>query len=275
MAFKEIFHFDEEAYKQKVHCFPKDKCYQELAQREVCKRRRIYSTGVKIVCCSLLLLPTCGGTGFGLFLGFRQRSIAKKKYHHVVEAMRAHGFALPEPKKRDKLVPLAINVFIYSLSFGLMFGLEEAGLIATNEMAAYGVQSTGNIVDPSFLGEAQQFVVNPADFVHGVVHGADTQVSELHGLATPNETMIQHVMDQHLEQPISETSYQYMSGETAGYQLAPHIEQLATVTLASQGLEAIAKPSITHQFNRKPVATKRMTIVTETAIPMDGDKMVY
>ncbi|KAI1627848.1 hypothetical protein EDD37DRAFT_279859 [Exophiala viscosa] len=277
MAIKEIFHFNEEAYKERVHGCGKDKSYEKLAHREICRRRRIYSCGVKVVICSLLLVPTCGSTGFGLFLGLRQRSVAKKKYHHVVEAMRAHGFPLPEPKRRDKLVPLAINVVIYTISLGLLFGLEEVGLVAANETAEYGLQGTANIVDPSHAAEAQQFLVNPSDFLHGLAHGADTQASELHGLVSPNETMVGHAIMHNMEQPISETSYQYMSGETAGAQLAPVVERFATVTFASEGLERIAKASVTHQINRKPVANlkEKMTIVTETAISMEGNKIVH
>ena len=51
----EIFHFDEQAYKIRVHGYGKEKAYAKLAEREVLKRRRIYSTGVKIVFCSILL----------------------------------------------------------------------------------------------------------------------------------------------------------------------------------------------------------------------------
>jgi hypothetical protein len=264
MAIKEIFHFDEAAYKQKVHNFEKSKAYQELATREVFKRRRVYSTGVKIVCCSVLLFPTCGGTGFGLFLGLRQRAVAKKKYQHVVDAMRAHGFALPTPRKRDKLIPLTTNIVIYSLTLGLLFGLEEVGIVAANETAEYGLQGTANLVDPSHLGEAQQLVNNPSDFVSGLLHGAHTQVSELHGLVTPGQTMVGHAVANNFEQPIAETSYSYMSGETAGAQLAPVVERLATVTLASEGMERIAKAGVAEQIRRKPVVVGKGVVVTET-----------
>lgn len=266
MAFKEIFHFDEEAYKTRVHGYGKEKAYSKLAEREVLKRRRIYSTGVKIVLCSLLLFPTCGGTGFGLFVGLRQRSIARKKYQHVVDAMRAHGFPLPAPRKRDKLIPLAINVVVYSLTLGLLYGLEEAGTIFANETAEAGLQGTANLVDPSMAGEAQQFVNNPGEFVQGLVHGAHTQADELQGLINPNETMIEHVVSDNLQQPVAETSYAYMSGETAGAQLAPVIERVITVTVASEVMEKAAKIGVDKLTRRKPLPPKNGIIVTETPI---------
>ncbi|KAJ9610501.1 hypothetical protein H2200_005278 [Cladophialophora chaetospira] len=274
MAIKEIFYFDEEAYRQRVHNYGKEGFYQKLAEREVFKRRRIYSTGVKIVICSILLVPTCGSTGMGLFIGLRQRAVAKKKYQHVVDAMRAHEFPLPKPKKADKLVPLAINIVVYSLTLGLMFGLEEVGLVAANETAGYGLQGTANLVDPSMAGEARQFVANPGDFVQGMFHGAHTQVSELHGLVSPNQTMVGHAVMHHMAQPISETSAQYMSGETAGAQLAPVVERVATVTLASEGLERLAKSSVTGSIRRKPVVGDKAAIITETPINLDGRRVV-
>ena len=253
MAIKEIFHFDEHAYKAKVHTYGSENAYHELAKREVFKRRRIYSSGVKIVLCSILLVPTCGSTGLGLFIGLRQRAVAKQKYQHVVEAMRVNGLPLPAPKKRDKLIPLAINIVIYSLTLGLMYGLEEVGINAANETASYGLQGSANLVDPSLTGEAHAFVGNPHDFISGLMHGAHTQASELHGLITPDQTMVGHALSHNLEQPLTETSYQYLSGETAGAQLAPHVERLATVLVASEGMERMAKKGVEKAFARKPV----------------------
>ncbi|KAL6245290.1 hypothetical protein RBB50_008065 [Rhinocladiella similis] len=274
MAFKEIFHFDENAYKQRVQTYADAKLYAELAKREIFKRRRIYSTGVKIAICSLLLLPTCGGTGFGLFMGLRQRHIAKKKYHLVVEAMKAQGFPLPEKKKRDKLIPLAINIMIYSLTLGIMFGLEEAGVIAADETAAYGLQGSANLVDPTMGGEAHEFLANPGDFMQGMLHGAHTQASELHGLVNVNETMVQHAVSNNLEQPLSDTSYQYLSGETAGAQFAPVIERLAAVTIVGEGLERVAKYGVNDSLRRKPVAIQKNVVVTETPISVPSAKSV-
>ncbi len=181
---------------------------------------------------------------------------------------------LPKPKKSDKLVPLAINVVIYSLTLGLMYGLEEVGFIAADETASYGLQGTANLVDPSLAGEAHAFVANPADFIHGMMHGVDTQASELHGLISPNETMVGHALSHHLEQPIAETSYQYMSGETAGCQIAPVVERLATVTLASEAMEKLAKSGVEKSFHRKPVgdaggSTGKTVTVTETPIKVE------
>ncbi|KIW47248.1 uncharacterized protein PV06_02833 [Exophiala oligosperma] len=273
MAFKEIFYFDENAYKQRVQTYADGKLYAELAKRETFKRRRIYSTGVKITICSLLLFPTCGGTGFGLFIGLRQRHIAKKKYHLVVEAMKAQGFPLPEKKKRDKLIPLAVNIMIYSLTLGIMFGLEEAGVIAANETAEYGLQGSANLVDPTLTGEAHAFVTNPGDFMQGMMHGVHTQASELNGLVNVHETMVQHALNSNLEQPISDTSYQYLSGETAGAQFAPVVERLAAVTIAGEGLEKIAKYGVNDSLKRKPVAMQKGVMVTEIPIAAPHTKL--
>ena len=293
MAIKEIFHFDEAAYKERVHGYGKEQLHHELAKREIFKRRRIYSCGVKIVFCSVLLVPTCGGTGFGLFLGLRQRSVAKKKYKHIVDAMNTHNLPLPTPRLSDKLVPLAINVVIYSLTMGLLYGLEEVGMIAANETAGYGLQGSANLVDPSMGGEAHAFISNPGDFIQGLTHGMHTQVSELHGLITPHETMVGHALSHNLEQPLSDTSAQYLSGETAGAQLAPVIERLATVTLASEVLDKVGKRCVKESSYRKPVASvvvksasyrkpvgggvvaEKGVIVTETAIDMKGPQAVY
>ena len=180
--------------------------------------------------------------------------------------MTAQGLPLPTPIWKDKAYPIIINVVIYSLTLGLMVGLDEVGMAAANETAAYGIQGSANLVDPTMAGEAQQFVANPGDFVQGLLNGVHTQASELNGLITPNQTMVGHAVAHSLEQPLSETSVQYLSGETAGAQLAPIIERNTVVQLAAEGMERVVKASIPQHSIRKPVANEKAVLVTEKPI---------
>ena len=89
--------------------------------------------------------------------------------------------------------------------------------------------------------------------------------------------MVGHAVMHHLETPLSETSYTYLSGETAGAQLAPVIERVAVVNLASEAMERMTKPAVNHinALPRKPVGgEKRAVIVTETPITVAGNKTV-
>jgi hypothetical protein len=74
-------------------------------------------------------------------------------------------------------------------------------------------------------------------------------------------------------QPISETSAQSISGETAGYQLAPILELNAVVTLASEGIERTTEAGGAHLLRRKPIGTEKEIIVTETAITVKGARI--
>jgi len=269
MGFKDIFHFDEQAYKQKIETLAQNGQYVDLARREINKRRRIYSSKVKLVCTAVLLFPTAGATGFGLVLSLRQGSVANKKYEAITSAMKRYNIRLPIPRKRDKAIPLVMNIAIYSLTLGLLFGLEELGIFAASGMGEVGIVPTSDIVGTSHIDQGLQMISDPSVFIHGAAHGAETQIGDIHAAISPHETVLNESIK--MAQPISTTTTQYLSGETAGYTVMPIIEKFALVNVASAAMEQAAKTETQFQIRRKAISKGKSIIVNEKAIVEEVD----
>jgi hypothetical protein len=278
MGFHDMFHFDEAKYKIKVHNFDKARSYQELASRERAKRRRLVSTKARIWVTIGLLLPTGGATGFGLFMAMRQRNVAKKKYKHIVAAMHAHGHDLPVPKMSDTVVPILITLTIYTLTLGLLYGLDEFGEYASQEILNSGMQTTGNIVSDTVTSEGAQFISDPTTFAHGFAHGAEAQLDYMHAVVSPHETIVQAAA--HMATPTAGEASQYASGAMAGFQYAPGIEESAVGFLATQGMERGSKKQIEKEtaghlaVKNMEAATKRRPLPTIHRVPVGSKTRV-
>jgi hypothetical protein len=285
MGFYDMFHFNEAKYEIKVHNFDKARSYQELASRERAKRRRLLSTKARICVTIVLLLPTGGATGPGLLMAMRQRYIAKRKYKHIVAAMHAHGHELPVPTTSDKVVPILITLTIYTLTLGLLYGLDEFGEYASQEILNSGMQTTGNLVSDAATSEGAQFISDPTTFLHGFAHGAEAQLDYMHGMVSPHETIAQAAA--HMATPTAGEAPQYLSGAMTGFQHAPDLEEYAIGFLATQGMERGSKKQVEretaghlaaqkmeaaikcrplHTVRRVPVGSKTRVIITESEI---------
>ena len=264
MGFQDIFHFDEAEYIVKIEGLVKRGCYVELAQREINKRRRIYSSKVKLVCTAALLFPTGGATAFGFFLALRQGSVARKKYDAVISAMRKHNITIPTPRKRDKLIPLATNIIIYSVTLGLLWGFEELEIFTASGMHEVGIVPSADLVGTSHVDQAAQFASDPSTFLHGMAHGAEAQVGDIHAAISPHETVLDESI--RMAEPIATSTSQYVSGETAGYAIMPMVEKFALVNVASQGMETLSKSETKFHINRKPVYKETAITISEKPI---------
>jgi hypothetical protein len=255
----------------KIETLAKSGCHAELATREINKRRRIYSSKVKLVCTSVLLFPTAGATAFGLVLALRQRSVAKKKYEAITSAMNRYNMRLPTPRKRDKAIPLVVNIAVYSLTLGLLWGFEELGLFAANGMSEVGITLSSDLVGTSHIDQAMQMISDPSAFAHGVTHGAEAQVGDVHAAISPHETVLNESIK--MAQPISTTTTQYLSGGTAGYAVMPVVEKFALVNVASGAMERMARAETDFFVKRKPVVEKGEFLVKRKPVVEKGDLM--
>lgn len=165
MAWSEILSFDCDAYAQKL----KELAPAELKQREVRRTRQIFAASGKIGG-GVGLAPFTGGVSLvSSALGGRQMWIAAKKLELVQAELKSRGIELYEPKKKDALIPMGINL----ATMGLGAGFSDLAMHATSEASA-------NVVSTGGFGVTHALLQTPGSFVHALGSGIDCQLQEIH-----------------------------------------------------------------------------------------------
>jgi hypothetical protein len=181
-----MFTVDEPDYRIKMEQYASSGQRGELILREIGKRRQITSAKVRLACSIILLLPTGGMTSVGLLLAIWRYRQAQKKYNIIVATMQNHDIKMPKHRKRDRAVPIAVNIGVYMATFGLVWGLDHVFSEAAMYMMPYGYVPTDEVVHVSGTEAAQQFIASPDMFVHGMMHGGTSTLEFAHASATEN-----------------------------------------------------------------------------------------
>jgi hypothetical protein len=181
-----MFTVNEPLYKATMEQHASNGQDEELSLREISKRRQITSANVRLVCSTILLIPTCGTTSVGILLALARRRKAQKKYNIVVNTMQKHGIKMPKHRKRDRAVPVAVIIGVYMATFGIVWGLDHVFSEAAMYMLPYGYVPVDDVVHVSGVEAAHQFIASPDLFVQGMVHGGAGTLDFATSAATQN-----------------------------------------------------------------------------------------
>jgi hypothetical protein len=181
-----MFTVDKPDYEARMEQYASKGQTRELSLREISKRRQMTSAKIRLVCSSVLLLPTGGITVVGILLAGWRRNKAKTKYEIIVATMQKHGIKMPLHRKRDWIVPLSVNIAVYTITFGMIWGLDHVFSEAAIYMAPYGYVPIDDVVNVSGTAAAEQFIMSPDLFVQGVLHGGTGAAEFMGAAATEN-----------------------------------------------------------------------------------------
>jgi hypothetical protein len=181
-----MFPVNEPVYLVKMEQFVSSGQTRELSLREISKRRQITSAKTRLVCSVILLLPTGGMTIVGVLLALWRRRCAQKKYNIIVATMQKHDIKMPKHRKRDRAVPIAVNIGVYMVTFGLVWGLDHVFSEAAMYMMPCGYVPIDEVVNVSGTEAAQQFIASLDLFVQGMVHGSAGTFDFARAAATQN-----------------------------------------------------------------------------------------
>src|ERR1700744_1826312 len=181
-----MFPVDEPVYLVKMEQFVSSGKIRELSLREIGKRRQITSANTRLVCSVILLVPTGGMTIVGILLALWRRRCAQKKYNIIVATMQKHGIKMPKHRKRDRAIPIVVNIGVYMVTFGLVWGLDHVFGEAVMYMMPYGYVPVDEVVNVSGTEAAQQFIASPDLFAQGMVHGGAGTLEFAGAAATHN-----------------------------------------------------------------------------------------
>jgi hypothetical protein len=181
-----MFSVNVSEYEAKMEQYVSKGQTRELSLREISKRRQMTSAKIRFVCSCTLLLPTGGMTTVGILLARWRRKKAEKKYKIIVPTMQKHGIKMPEHHKRDWAIPVAVNLTVYAVTFGMIWGLDHAFSEAAIYMMPYGYVPLDDVVNVSGTAAAEQFIASPDLFVQGMLHGGEGTVEFMSTAATQN-----------------------------------------------------------------------------------------
>jgi hypothetical protein len=181
-----MFTVDGPVYKAKMEQYASNGQTEELSHREILKRRQITSAKVRLVCSTILLVPTGGMTSVGVLLAIWRRRKAQKKYNIIVATMQKHDIKMPKRRKRDRAIPIAVNIGVYMATFGIVWGPDHVFSEAAMYMMPYGYVPIDDVVNVSGTEAAQQFIASPDLFVQGMVHGGAGTLDFTCAAATQN-----------------------------------------------------------------------------------------
>jgi hypothetical protein len=125
-------------------------------------------------------------TTVGILLAYWRRKKAEKKYKIIVATMQKHGIKMPEHHTCDWAVPLAVNLTVYTVTFGMIWGLDHVFSEAAIYMMPYGYVPLDDVVNVSGTAAAEQFIASPDLFVQGVLHGSEGTAEFMGTAATQN-----------------------------------------------------------------------------------------
>jgi hypothetical protein len=209
-----MFTVDEPAYKAQMEQYASKGQSRELYLREIAKRRQITSAKIRLVCSSTLLLPTGGVTVVGILLAGWRRKKAKTKYEIIVATMQKHGIKMPTHLKRDWMIPLAVNAVVYTVTFGMVWGLDHVFSEAAMYMTPYGYVPIDNVVNVSGTAAAEEFIASPDLFAQGLLHGGMGTADFVGTAATENMGGVIHDLASNAT-PMGEP-LAYIAGEEVG-----------------------------------------------------------
>jgi hypothetical protein len=209
-----MFTVDKPAYRAKMELYISQGQIQELYLREIAKRRQMTSAKIRLVFSSTLLLPTGGMTFVGILLASWRRNKANTKYEIIAATMQRHGIKMPKHRKRDWMVPFAVNAAVYTVTFGVVWGLDHVFSEAAMYMAPYGYVPTEDIVNVSGTAAAQEFFLSPDLFAQGVLHGGIGTAGFVATAATENMSGVVHDLASNAT-PMGEP-LAYIAGEELG-----------------------------------------------------------
>jgi hypothetical protein len=223
-----MFSVNESEYRAKMEQYASKGQNLELSLREISKRRQMTSAKIRLVCSCTLLLPTAGMTTVGILLARWRRKQAEKKYKIIVEAMQKHNIKMPKHHTRDWAVPLAVNLTVYIVTFGMIWGLDHVFSEAAVYMMPYGYVPLNDVVNVSGTAAAEQFIASPDLFVQGVLHGGEGTLEFMGTAATQNMGGVINdlaINATPLTEPVA-----YLAGEEVGSSV---VVEMARKTVAS------------------------------------------
>ena len=179
------------------------------------------SAKIRLVYSSILLLPTGGVTVVGILLASWRRKKAKTKYEIIVATMQKHGIKMPTPCKRDWMIPLGVNIAVYTVTFGMVWGLDHVFSEAAMYMTPYGYVPIDDVANMSGTAAAEEFIMSPDLFVQGVLHGGVGTAEFVGTAATQNIGGVIHDLASNatpMEEPLA-----YIAGEEVGSSAAMEV----------------------------------------------------
>ena len=181
-----MFSVNESEYEAKIEQYASKGQIHELSLREISKRRQMTSAKIRLVCSCTLLLPTAGMTTVGILLARWRRKKAEKKYNIIVATMQKHSIPMPKHHTCDWAIPLAVNLTVYIVTFGMIWGLDHVFSEAAMYMMPAGYVPLDDVVNVSGTAAAEQFIASPDLFVQGVLHGSEGTAEFMGTAATQN-----------------------------------------------------------------------------------------
>jgi hypothetical protein len=181
-----MFSVNVSEYEAKMEQYVSKGQTRELSLREISKRRQMTSAKIRFVCSCTLLLPTGGMTTVGILLARWRRKKAEKKYNIIVATMQRHRIKMPEQHKRDWAIPLAVNLTVYAITFGMIWGFDHVFSEAAMYMMPAGYVPLDDVVNVSGTAAAEQFIASPDLFVQGMIHGGEGTADFMATAATHN-----------------------------------------------------------------------------------------
>ena len=158
-----MFTVEEPVYKARMEQYASNGQTKELSLHEICKRRQITSANARLVCSTVLLIPTGGVTSVGVLLAIWRRRKAQKKYNIIVATMRKHNIKMPKRHKRDRAVPIAVTVGVYMATLGIVWGLDHVLSEAALYMIPSGYVPIDDVVNVPSTELSQQAFVQAMD----------------------------------------------------------------------------------------------------------------
>src|SRR5262249_22258893 len=96
-------------------------------------------------------------------------------------------------RKRDWAVPIVVNVSIYVVSFGMVWGLDHIASEAFEYLTPYGIVPVNDCINASADATAQQFLAAPGLFMEGVVHGTESGVGFIDAAVSPTGNVVNEI----------------------------------------------------------------------------------
>jgi hypothetical protein len=142
-----MFTVEEPVYKARMEQYASNGQTKELSLHEICKRRQITSANARLVCSTVLLIPTGGVTSVGVLLAIWRRRKAQKKYnildHVLCEAalyMTPSSYVPIDDVVNVPSTELSQQAFVQAMDGSLNF------MQNTTELANEGLSNAANAV---------------------------------------------------------------------------------------------------------------------------------
>jgi hypothetical protein len=177
-------------------------------------------------------------TTVGILLAHWRRKKAEKKYKIIVATMQKHSIKMPEPHTRDVAVPLAVNLTVYIVTFGMIWGLDHVFSEAAMYMMPVGYVPLDDVVNVSGTAAAEQFIASPDLFVQGMLHGSEGTAEFMVTAATQNMSGV--INDLAVNATPMMEPLAYLAGEEAGSSVVVEIAR-KTVALPFERLMNVGR----------------------------------